>query len=156
TINSELARMGEPPLEPDEELLMTRLDAIVDEIRKKRARDEPVCLRKLLTDRPELVRDGAAILQVVEGLEALMSSVLEHSGILADHAMLTNAETEFYDASVRMPDPDPLKYRVRKFLGKGSFSRVWLADHLVFQMPVALKTLHFEVSGPERARALAA
>jgi serine/threonine protein kinase len=156
TINSELARMGEPPLEPDEEMLMTRLDAVVDEIRKKRARDEPVCLGRLLADRPELSRDGAAIFQVVEGLEVLVASVLEHSGILDDHAMRTNAETEFYDASQRMPDPDPVKYRVRKFLGKGGFSRVWLADHLVFQMPVALKTLHFEVSGPERARALAA
>ena len=157
TVDAELARLGEPPPGPDEEALM----ALLDEILKKRACDEPIRLEELLADRPDLVREGAAVLQAVRGLEALTASVLEHSGILGDSASLATVATEVYreasaDSAPGLPDPAPGEYRVRRFLSKGRFSRVWLADHLGFQMPVALKTLHFEVSGHERVLALAA
>jgi serine/threonine-protein kinase len=157
TIDAELARLGEPPLGPDEESLIT----VLDEILKRRACGEPIRLEELLADRPDLVRGGTAILQAVKGLEALAASVLEHSGIGGDPASLATVATEVYreaspDSAPGMPDPAPGEYRVLKFLGEGRFSRVWLADHLGFQMPVALKTLHFEVSGWERALALAA
>jgi serine/threonine protein kinase len=157
TINAELARGGEPPVSRDEEVLMT----LLDKVQEKKARGEPVRPEELLADRPDLAGEGAALLQAVEGMEALVASVLEHSGILGDPTTPPSPATEVYQAAApdvaqRMPDPAPDEYRVRAFLGEGRFSRVWLADHLGFRMPVALKTLHFEVSGPERALALAA
>jgi serine/threonine protein kinase len=54
-----------------------------------------------------------------------------------------------------MPNPLPEAYRVHRFLGEGRFSKVWLADHLRFQIPVALKTLHFHLSPDARDLALA-
>jgi serine/threonine-protein kinase len=156
TVDAELARMGEPPVSRDEEVLMTLLDKVLEQ----KARGEPIRPEVLLADCPELAREGAAVIGVVEGMEALIASVLEHSSIL-DAASPSGAESEADEEAAPgvaegMPDPAPGEYRVRKFLGEGRFSRVWLADHLGFQMPVALKTLHFEVSGPERALALAA
>jgi serine/threonine protein kinase len=157
TVDADLARMGEPPLGPDEEVLITLLDKVL----KKRECGEPICPEEVFADRPDLAREGAAVIQAMEGLEALVASVLAHSGILGDSATPARAATEVYveaspDSAPGMPDPAPGEYRVRRFLGEGRFSRVWLADHFGFQMPVALKTLHFEVSGRERALALAA
>src|SRR5262249_8815823 len=80
--------------------------------------------------------------------------------IQPDAPFATDAETEVYEGNlpgaVKVPDPLPGKYRFQKFLGEGRFSRVWLADHLRFQIPVALKTLHFQVAGDIRALALSA
>jgi serine/threonine protein kinase len=134
---------------------------LLDRILEQKARGEPVRPEELLADRPDLAGEGAALLLAVEGMEALVASVLEHSGILRDAAQTPSAATEDYqeappEAVQGMPDPAPDEYRVRKFLGEGRFSQVWLADHVGFGMPVALKTLHLEVSGPERALALAA
>jgi serine/threonine-protein kinase len=155
-VDAELAEWGELPVSGAEGALI----AFLDQLLEKRARGEEVQPEILLADFPDLARDGAAVLQAVQGIEQLMASVLEHSSLLADPIPPASAATEVYPTlavgSEELPDPFPGEYRVRKFLGEGTFSWVWLADHLSFQIPVALKTLHFQGSVPERALALAA
>jgi serine/threonine-protein kinase len=85
-----------------------------------------------------LPRQGAAVLQTAGWLDELVSSVLAQA-----------------DASA-LPDPFPGEFRVRRFLGKGAFSNVWLADDLGLGIPVALKILRFADTPDDHAAALAA
>jgi serine/threonine-protein kinase len=148
TLNAELAKWGEPPVLETEEALM----AFVDELLERRARGEEVRPKDLLANSPELAAEGAALIQAVECIELFVTSVLEHASIQGNPFLAAGMETEEYEgplssATEGLPDPCPGGYRVRRFLGQGSFSRVWLADHLLFGIPVALKTLRFRVSG---------
>jgi tRNA A-37 threonylcarbamoyl transferase component Bud32 len=156
TVDAELADWGEPPVGGAEEALM----AFLDQVLEKRARGEKVRPEILLADFLDLTHEGAAVLQAVEGIEQLMASMLEHSSLRADPSAPASSAAEMDpvlpSSAEELPDPFPGEYRVRMFLGQGTFSRVWLADHLTFQIPVALKTLHFQVSGSARALALAA
>jgi serine/threonine protein kinase len=156
TVDAELAMWGEPPVSGAEQTLMAFLDRFLE----KRALGEASPPEVLLADFPELALEGEALIRAVAGIEQLVASVLEHSSLPADFFPPATTPSEAYGAPPGspepLPDPFPGEYRVRKFLGAGSFSRVWLADHLSFQIPVALKTLHFQVSGSARALALAA
>jgi hypothetical protein len=157
TIDAELAGLGEPPLSPTEEALVAFLDLFL----ANRARGELVRAEDLLAASPELIPEGAALAQAARCVEEFVATVLEQSGVEGDPFAPPDAPTEVYDpaasgAEEGLPDPFPGLYRVRQFLGEGKFSRVWLADHLRLQIPVALKTLHFHVPGAERELALAA
>jgi serine/threonine-protein kinase len=156
TIDAELANWGEPPVSPTEEALMAFLDRYLE----KRSHGEGVQLEAMLAESPELAVEAAALLHAAESIEQFVGSVLERSQIPGELASPADAGTELYKAvsgsTEKLPDPCPEKYCVRKFLGEGRFSRVWLADHLALQIPVALKTLHFHVSGEARALALTA
>jgi tRNA A-37 threonylcarbamoyl transferase component Bud32 len=156
TIDAELARWGEPPVRGAEEVLA----ALLDDVLERRARGEEVRLEELLADVPELVQEGAALVQAAECLELLVTSVLEHSRLEEGESLPGGVETEAYDGTFPedegLPDPLPGRYRVRKALGEGRFGRVWLADHLALQIPVALKTLHLDAAPEEREVAVAA
>src|SRR5262249_7459461 len=156
TIDAELARWGEPPVTETEMALMTVLDAFLAR-RARGATDEPGAG---LTDTSGLAGEGAALIRAAECLEDFVTSILEQSGISPAPPVAT-AETQMYEGGLAgqaqtLPDPAPEEYRVRRFLGAGRLGRVWLADHLRLQIPVALKTLHFRLAGKERAQALAA
>ncbi len=157
TVDSELLQWGEPPVSKNEEALILLLDRFLE----LRARGEEIPPEPLLTDAPELAEEGKAILQAAMGLEQLVSSVLEHSSIQRELADPAGAETVAYVGDLladnrNLPDHNPREYRVLRFLGEGTFSQVWLADHLRLQIPVALKTLRFQGSGADRALALSA
>jgi serine/threonine protein kinase len=156
TLNDELASWGESPVSGDEEALLPFLDKFL----AQRARGEEARPEVLLAGSPELVREASALIQAVECIEQFVASVMEHSDLQADPSSATGGETEAYEESlpgaVELPNPFPGKYRFQKLLGGGRFSRVWLAEHLRLQIPVALKTLHFQVAREIRALALAA
>jgi serine/threonine protein kinase len=156
TVDAELASWGEPPVSGAEEALLPFLDKFL----AQRARGEEARPEVFLAGPPELVREASALIQAVECVEQFVASVMEHSDVQPDAPFATGAETEVYEGdlpgAVELPDPLPGKYRFRRFLGEGRFSRVWLAEHLRLQILVALKTLHFQVAGDIRARALAA
>jgi tRNA A-37 threonylcarbamoyl transferase component Bud32 len=156
TVNAELAQWGEPPVSPTEEALMTFLDKYLEQV----GRGEQVQPEVLLRDFPELATEAEALVRTTACLDQFVASVLEHSGIQDDALSPPGVETEVYEASLpaagAWPDPMPGRYLVRRFLGEGTFSRVWLADHVRLQIPVALKTLHFHVSGEAHSLALAA
>jgi serine/threonine protein kinase len=157
TIDAELSRWGELPLSADEGILLTLLDKVLE----KRARGETVRPEELLADAPELVLEGAALIAAADRIEQFVTSVLEHSLVENDDSLPSEAVTEEYkavylDGSEELPDPLPGEYRFRKLLGEGSFGRVWLADHLALQIPVALKTLHFDLAAADRDVALEA
>jgi serine/threonine protein kinase len=156
TLDAELAGWGERPVSATEEAFL----AFLDQLLERRARGEEVRPEALLAGHPELAQGGSALIQAVECIEQFMASVLEHSGLPGDPSPAAAApESEggaLPGAGEVLPDPLPGKFRLRKYLGEGRFSRVWLADHLRFQIPVALKTLHFHVAGEARALALEA
>jgi tRNA A-37 threonylcarbamoyl transferase component Bud32 len=157
TVDAELANWGEPPVSRTEEVLLAVLDRFLDH----RARGEEVRPDTLLADTHELAADGAALLRAAECVEQFVATILEHSGIQGDPVAPSAAATELYEGDMfgtaePLPDPFPGLYRIQRFLGKGRFGRVWLADHLRFQIPVALKALLFHVSGEARALAQAA
>jgi serine/threonine-protein kinase len=157
TVEAELAKWGEPPVSGAEQALLAALDRFLE----KRARGEDVRAEALLADSPGLAPEGAAVIRAAECIEQLIASVLEHSVIEGDLLSPAGAATELREGAppgtaADLPDPFPGVYRLQKFLGEGKFGRVWLADHLRLQILVALKTLHFQVSGEARARAQAA
>jgi serine/threonine protein kinase len=156
TVDHELAQWGEPPVSKTEETLM----AMVDTFLEQTSRGESVRPEVLLADKPELAAEGAAILEVAACIDEFVASVLEHSSKQGDAPALYGMDTEVYEgnlseAAEAFPHPVPDQYRILRFLGEGTFSRVWLAEHLRLQIPVALKTLHFYVTGEARAAALA-
>ena len=152
-VNTELAALGEPPLGPDEETLVDFLDLFL----AGRARGESVPEGGPLAASPELARECASLVRVAESVEDFVATVLEQSGVEVGGLPATDVYAEAPSGSAaELPDPFPGLYRVRQLLGEGRFSRVWLADHLRLQIPVALKTLHFRVGGDERELALAA
>jgi hypothetical protein len=152
TIDAELARWGEPPVTQAEEALITVLDQFLT-----RRTGAP---RALLTDTSGLAGEEAALIRAAECVEEFVTSILEQSSI-EPTPLAATADTEVYEGGLAgqaqtLPDPAPEEYRVREFLGAGRLGRVWLADHLRLQIPVALKTLHCRVAGTERVQALAA
>jgi len=178
TVDRELAQWGEPPVSKTEQSLMLLLDRFLE----LRARGEKVPPEPLFADVPERTEEAAGIFQAAMGLEQLVSSVLEHSSILGaanePDAFATATTEPVADAAGEaqaglagpsgvgaqaglrgrsdLPDPSPREYRVVRFLGEGTFSRVWLADHLRLQIPVAMKTLRFQGAGADRALLLSA
>src|SRR5262245_4597425 len=154
TVDAELARWGEPPVSGIEEALMAFLDKFLAKPNGGQE-DRP---ELLLADFPDLVPEGAGLVQAAACIDQFVASVLEHSSIQGDPPAPPVA-TEVWNGDLSvdpeaLPDPMPGRYRVRKFLGEGKFGRVWLADHLRLQIPVALKTLCLYVSGEARALAL--
>jgi serine/threonine protein kinase len=151
-IDAELAGMGEPPVNAAEEALI----GFVDQFLALRARGETARAEELLSASPELARDGAALVHAAECIEEFVASVLEQSDVeYADAATIDWLEETPIEADGNMPDPLPGQYRIRRLLGEGRFGRVWLADHLRLDIPVALKTLHIHVAVKERAAVLA-
>jgi serine/threonine protein kinase len=153
TVDVELANLGEPPVSAAEEALISFLERFL----ARRARDEEAQGEEPLPASPELAREAVALVRAAECIEEFIASVLDQSDLEGE----TRAETELYQrvpfgTAEGLPDPFPGLYRVRQFLGEGRFSRVWLADHLRLHIPVALKTLQFQVSREERERTLAA
>jgi tRNA A-37 threonylcarbamoyl transferase component Bud32 len=105
---------------------------------------------------PDLAREGAALVQAAECLEDFVTSVLEQSGIEGIAAAATEPYEEAPPAAAdALPDPFPGRYRFRQELGDGTYAKVWRADHLRLDIPVAVKTLHLHHWGKERAQALA-
>jgi serine/threonine protein kinase len=152
-VDGELANLGEPPVSATEEALIPFLERFL----AKRARDEEARGEEALPASPELAREAVALVRAAECIEEFIASVLDQSELEGDAC----AATELYEGvpsgtAGGLPDPFPGLYRVRQFLGEGKFSRVWLADHLRLHIPVALKTLHFQVSREERELALVA
>jgi hypothetical protein len=144
SLDAELADLGEPPVSA----LEAGLIAVLDQFLALRESGQSVSPTDLLSASPDLTSEGTTLLQVAECLEEFVSSIMQQSG-LEDVAW---PPTEMFD---KLPDPFPGLYRVRQFLGEGRFSRVWLADHLSLDIPIALKTLHFHILGEEREVALA-
>jgi tRNA A-37 threonylcarbamoyl transferase component Bud32 len=152
TINAELARWGEPPVSVPEEALIALLDRVLE----RRALGEKVRLQALLADAPELLPEGEALLQAVGWLEQFIADVLERSGVEEMARPAAGGTTAWAAGGHELPQVVPGEFRVLKRVGAGSFSTVWLADDCKLGIPVALKTLHFHVSGGARALALAA
>jgi serine/threonine-protein kinase len=155
TVDDELAAWGEPPVRADEQALI----AFLDEALQRRARGEEVNAEELAAAFPGLAREGSALLQAAVCVEEFVASVLERSG-LEGVGLAPDDATQAYqrppDAVPEgFPGPVPSGFRVRAFLGEGSFSQVWLADHLRLGIPVALKALHLQSSGQARTQALA-
>jgi len=155
TVDAELAQWGEPPVRKIEEALIVLLDKFI----QKRARGEVVSPETFLVDAPELDKEVKALFQTVGCLDEFVASVLEHSSIQLNFSPPPSGATEVYKGNLLprpegLPNPRPEEFLVRQFLGEGSFSRVWLADHLRFQIPVALKTLRFPAKADARALAL--
>jgi tRNA A-37 threonylcarbamoyl transferase component Bud32 len=156
TVDAELAQWGEPPVSRTEEALMAFLDIFLE----RTSRGESVRPEDLLADFPDLVPDGAALVRSAACIEEFVVNVLEHSSILEDKPSAPGMATELDEGEPTveeaLPDPLPGRFRIRQSLGEGKFGKVWLADHIRFQIPVALKTLHFHVTGKDRDLALAA
>jgi serine/threonine protein kinase len=157
TIDAELSCWGEPPVSGTEATLL----ALLDKILEKQARGEEVRLEELLAGAPELIQEGTALVEAAECIEQFVASVLEHSRVEDGASFPEGAETAVHEGALsspseELPDPFPGEYRIRKLLGAGRFGRVWLADHLALQIPVALKTLHLDAAPEEREVALAA
>jgi serine/threonine protein kinase len=151
-IDAELAAMGEPPVNAAEEALIGFLDQFL----ALRARGETARAEELLSASAEVAREGAALVHAAECIEELVASVLEQSAVeYADGTTIDWAEEVPNSADIVLPDPFPGQYRIRRLLGEGRFGRVWLADHLRLDIPVALKTLHIHVAAKERAAVLA-
>jgi serine/threonine protein kinase len=143
TIDTELAALDESPVSAAEEFLV----AFLEQFMTLRSQGQTVRPEELLASSPELAREAVSLVQAAECLEDFVAGVLEQSGLGGDAL----PPTEIYEEP---PDPFRGLYPVRRFLGQGKFSRVWLADHPELQIPVALKTLHFHVTGAEREQAL--
>jgi hypothetical protein len=143
TVDAELAAWGEPPVSAEEQVLI----AFLDQALERRLRGEEVGLEELAA-LPGLSIAGSALLQVAECVEDLVASVLANCG-LGDFP--ADASTVLYEGPGAVPEgfpgAAPTGFRVRAFLGEGSFSQVWLADHLRLGVPVALKTLPFQSTG---------
>jgi len=153
TVDAELAAWGEPPVSADERALIDFLDRALE----RRARGEDVRPEELAAVLPGLAGDGSALLQAADCLEQFVASVLQRSGL---EALVSPGDPTLpYQGQHAAPEgfagPVPDGYHVRALLGEGSFSQVWLADHLRLGIPVALKSLHFKSSGPAREQALA-
>jgi serine/threonine protein kinase len=157
TVDDELARWGEPPVSPCEEELMK----IVEQFFNHKELGDRTQLDEMLQGNPELALKWQELVNAEERIEDFVQSVLEHSGIGGpvappDVEATSGPEGRVSDDAGDLPKELDREFRVRQFLGEGSFSRVWLADDLGLQIPVALKTLRFRVSGAEKELALTA
>jgi serine/threonine protein kinase len=155
TVDAELARWGEPPVNKTEEALMAFLDKLLDQS----SRDGSLRPETMLAKIPDPASEEAALVGTLACIQHFVAGVLEQSKILGDDPKPLGDSTESYDGeAVGSPEPPkqvPEHFRIRRWLGDGHFGRVWLADHLRFDIPVALKALHFHITGEERDKALA-
>jgi serine/threonine-protein kinase len=146
--NEELARWGEPEVTTGEE----ELAQLVDQLRLQRRGTETTTPQ--LT--AELLRQGEQLAEVAGWLDHFVSSVLHHSGLPLPgeaHRQTEICPPPDADAAHAVPQPFPGEYRLRLVLGEGAFGKVWLADDLRHNMPVALKTIHLsgDVQNVQRA-----
>jgi serine/threonine protein kinase len=134
-------RRTEPPVGTEDILLAEFLDEAIARL----GRGEPVSARALLAAAPHLVEGGEGLIQNVQALLGAASRA-RHEDHLLESELLDIAAEEQPTAPERvprkLPDPFPGEFRVRRFLDKGAFGVVWLAEDVNLARPVALKTIH--------------
>src|SRR5262249_37709928 len=133
---------GEPPTTPEEEVLASLLDVVVEGVEHGRlagpAPEAP----------PEVAERGRRLARAVSLLRECAASVREQTAAPVDPAAAA--------AVPELPDPFPGEFRIRQLLGAGAFGKVWLADDVHLGRSVALKTLRPPGGAVSAAQALAA
>lgn len=143
SVNDDLASWGEPPANSTELAWAEFLDDVLAEIEQGQSSKTEMLWR----NRPDLTKQGDALVRGATLLYQCASSVQEHSGMLDDPyatfsvANMGNLKDNPNVAAPSLPDPFPGEYRISDLLGEGSFGKVWLADDLNLGWQVALKTL---------------
>ncbi|MGA7499264.1 MAG: serine/threonine-protein kinase [Isosphaeraceae bacterium] len=158
SVNDDLASWGEPPANSTELAWTEFIDDVLAEIEQGQSSKTEMLRR----NRPDLTKQGDALVRGATLLYQCASSVQEHSGMLDDpYATFSVAKiADFKDrpkvAAPSLPDPFPNEYRVCNLLGEGSFGKVWLADDLNLGWQVALKTLKLSGQSAGNSPVLAA
>jgi serine/threonine protein kinase len=134
-------RRTEPPAGTEDILLAEFLDEAIGRM----GRGEPVSAPQLLAMAPHLVEGGQSLLQNVQALLGAASRVRQEDLLLESELQDLSAEErsgvpEF--SPEKLPNPFPGEFRVLRFLDKGAFGAVWLAEDLNLARPVALKTIY--------------
>lgn len=125
TLDTDLAGWGELPATPDEKTLAALLDSLVTQLES----GEPVETLALLSpSTPALLERGTMLARDVRQLWAVAATI-------RDIPVLS----EVADRS----DPFPGEFRIERLVGTGAFGRVYLAQDVQLNRPVALKTLRF-------------
>jgi serine/threonine protein kinase len=130
----------EPPAEPEDILLAEFLDEALARL----GRGEPVSASQMLATTPHLVKGGQNLLQDLYALLGAASRVRQEDLLLESELLDLSAQQDFAvpeQAAEKLPDPFPGEFRVLRFLDKGAFGAVWLAEDMNLGRPVALKTI---------------
>ena len=118
------------------------LAEFLDEALSRLGRGEPVSASQLLAAAPHLVEGGQSLLRDLQALVGIACSVRREDLLLeSDLLDLDAQEASTLPEPATMPDPFPGEFRVLRFLDKGAFGAVWLAEDLNLGRPVALKTI---------------
>jgi serine/threonine protein kinase len=131
---------AEPPAGAAEILLAEFLDEALARL----SRGEPVSAQQLLAGAPHLVDGGQSLLQNLPALLGLASRVRREDLLLESDLLDLSTQQVFAGPELAvdpLPDPFPGEFRVLRFLDKGAFGAVWLAEDIKLGRPVALKTI---------------
>jgi serine/threonine protein kinase len=145
--NSPDPRPAEPPAGTEDILLAEFLDEVLVRL----TRGEPVSAPELLATAPHLVESGQRLLQNAQALLGAASRVRQEDLLLESELLDLSTEDQSVVpelAPEKLPDPFPGEFRVLRFLDKGAFGAVWLAEDLNLARLVALKTISCSGKSP--------
>jgi serine/threonine protein kinase len=132
-------RQTEQPTRTEDILLAEFLDKALARL----GRGELVSATELLAAAPHLLTSGQILLQNLHILLGAASRVRDEDLLLESDLLDLSTQTWSAPESVgeKLPDPFPGEFRVLRFLDKGAFGAVWLAEDQNLGRPVALKTI---------------